>query len=172
MSRLRTAALLCACSLALHQLRWMLAPQASEPAHAYIPFAGALAGTLVALAAAQLLERMAEARRTGRGEGAGLSFRTAWPLAAAALLAIFSVQELLEGALLASGFWLGAPLALIFGALVGLGLVGARAVVAAAARRFRRSSRAPTVRRPAPRFGRPAGVLAAHLAGRAPPASC
>ena len=169
MSRLRVAALLCACSLALHELRWMLAPEASEPAHGYIPFAGAVAGLLVALAAAHLLSRVAEAWRTGRGEGAGMSFRRAWPLAAATLLAIFSVQELLEGALLATGFWLGAPLAALFGALVALGLAGARAVVAAAARRFRRPSRVPVARRPAPRFGRPAGVLAAHLAGRAPP---
>ena len=172
MSRLRIAALLSACSLALHELRWMLSPSAVEPAHGYVPFAGALAGLLVALAAAQLLGRVADARRTGRGEGAGLSFRTAWPLAAVALLAIFSVQEFLEGALFASGLWLGVPLAVLFGALVALGLAGARAVIAAAARGFRRASRAPAVRRPAPLFARPAGVLAAHLAGRAPPTSC
>lgn len=172
MSRLRIAALLSACSLAVHDLRWTLDAAAPEPAHGYIPFAGALAGLLVALAAAQLLNRAAEARRSGRGEGAGLSFRTAWPLAAAALLAIFSVQELLEGALFASGFWLGAPLAVLFGAFVALGLAGARAVVAAAARSFCRPSRAPAARCPAPCFARPAGVLAAHLAGRAPPVPC
>ena len=158
--------------MALHQLRWMPAPEASEPSHGYIPFAGALAGLLVAVAASQLLRRVAEARRTGRGEGAGLSFRTAWPLAAVALLAIFSVQELLEGALFAPGFWLGAPLAVLFGALVALALAGARAVVTAAARRFIRRSRAPVVPRPATRLAPPRGILATHLAGRAPPVPC
>lgn len=172
MSRLRIAALLCACSLALHQLRWLLVPATPEPSHGYIPFAGALAGLLVTLAAAQLLDRASMARRTGRGEAAGLPYRSAWWLAATALLAIFSVQELFEGALLTSGFWLAVPLAVTFGALVALVLAGASAVVAAAARRFRRHSRAPVVRRPAARFARPAGILATHLAGRAPPIFC
>ena len=172
MSRLRIAALLSACSLALHELRWMASPGVSEPMHGYIPLAGAFAGLLVALAAAQVLCRAAEARRTGRGEGAGLSLRSAWLLSAAALLAIFSVQELLEGALFASGFWVCAPLAALFGALVAVALAGAHAVVTAAARSFRRPARAPAVRRPATRLARPMGILATHLAGRAPPNPC
>jgi hypothetical protein len=170
MSRLRIAALVSASSVGLHELRWALAPAAGEPSHGYIPYVGALAGLVVALAVSELLARVSAARRSGRSEDGGLEFRRAWPLAAVALLAIFSVQELLEGAVLSSGFWLGLPLALVFGALVALGLIGARALVAAAARAFRRRPlRAPLAPRPRVRLSAPAGVISAHLAGRAPP---
>ena len=103
----------------------------------------------------------------------------AWWLAATALLAIFSVQELFEGALLtsAASAWAGrvaAPLAVVLGALVALALAGASAVVCRAAahgarrpargaharRRPARAPRAPRgPARDAPRGPRPAHAL-------------
>ncbi len=166
---LRISALLSGCSLALHELRWALAPAAQEPSHGYIPFAGALAGLLVALAAAQLIARVA--RR--RGEPATLAFRSAWPLAVVALLAVFSVQELAEGALITPGALLAAPLAVGLGALVALALAGACALVSAAARPAGRARpRPPALPRPRRRDSWSQRVLALHLAGRGPPQSC
>ena len=164
---LRVSALLSACSLALHELRWALAPAAQEPSHGYMPFVGALAGLLVALAAAQLIARVA--RR--RGEPGTLSFRSAWPLAVVALLAVFSVQELAEGALITPGALLAVPLAVGLGALVALSLLGAGALVAAAARSAARI-RPPALPRPRRRDAWPQPVLALHLAGRGPPQGC
>jgi hypothetical protein len=177
-------ALIAAAALGLHQLRYLLPVGHSEPAagHSYLPFAGLAAVFLLAGACAQLL-RIVSARRGG-GTARPLSFRRAWPLAALALFAIFAGQELLEGwlssgrpggeaAVFASGGWVAIPLAVAFGALVAAFLAGARAVVRVASRRRRHS--APRTQHPAlstehARERRPAfPVLAANLAGRAPP---
>ena len=184
-SRLRATALIAAASLALHQLRYLLAGGHADAAggHAYLPFAGLLAALLLAAAGAELV-RVA-ARRGGHGPGHPLPFPHAWPLAAAALLAVFAGQELLEGALsatragglsavFAEGGWIAAPLAVLLGAIVAGALAGARAVVRAAAGQRRHSTRHAGLPLPRlPRGHRPARpVLAAHLAGRAPPPTC
>lgn len=166
---LRIAALLSASALGLHELRWLLAPAAREPSHGYVPFAGALAGLLIVLAAAQLIGRIA----ARRGEGETLPFRRAWPLAVVVLLAVFSLQELAEGALLTQGALLTVPLAMSLGALVALALAGAGALVAAAARSHARATpRPPALPRPRRRDAARRRALALHLAGRAPPRLC
>jgi hypothetical protein len=190
LSPLRAGALLVSAALALHELRYLVAygqhSQASlaEQGHAYLGLAHAFAGTLLALAAASFLVRVARARRTGVSEAAPPRFAALWAGAAVALVAIYSSQELLEG-LVASGHPAGLaaltahdglvvlPLATVLGAAVALGLRGAGAVLDAAARpaRARRSRRifvpsASSAVLPPPG----ASVLARHLAGRAPPA--
>ncbi len=188
MSKLRTAAAIAAASLAVHQGRFLIAGHgtAGEPGgHAYLPLAGLAVGLALAVAAAQLLAVVARARSTGRAGEGPLGFAPAWLLAALAIAAIFTAQELLEGMLVAeradglaavtgAGGWVAYPLALAAGALVALGLKGARAAVVAAARGARR---APAGREPSRRLDLPrahrhrAGALALHLAGRAPPLS-
>ena len=166
---LRIAALLSASALGLHELRWLLVPAGPEPSHGYVPFAGALAGLLVAVAAAQLIARVA----ARRGEADSLPFRTTWPLAVVALLAVFSVQELAEGALLTQGALVAVPLAVILGALVAASLAGAGALVAAAARsEVRATPRPPAQPRPRRRDAGRQRILALHLAGRGPPRRC
>jgi hypothetical protein len=180
-SRLRGPALTAAAALTLHQLRYLLAPDGHVYAaeHAYIPFAVMLAMFLTALAGAELGVRVAQARDDGTGEGEPRPLWQAWLATAAALVAIFVGQELLEALLagapaqdpLAGGGLWALPLALVLAGLVALALHLAGVAVRAAARR--RSGHRP---RPAPalrltwRPGRaPASVLARNLAGRAPP---
>ena len=181
-SKLRGTALVAAGALTLHELRYVIAPPAAEQAgagHGYLPLAGVACALILALAFAQLVAVAARARRTGSGEQRGLAFGCVWLLCASALAGIFLAQELLESALvparvgLGAGAWVALPLAVVLGAILSLALVGARAVVVAAARRGRRT-RAP--RRPGvtrnvlPRAHRPRGPsLATHLCGRAPP---
>ena len=183
-SILRGTALIATGALTVHELLYSLAPQAAtEVGHGYLPLVGIAAALVLAVAFARLAALAARARRTGRGEPGGLGFTGAWLLSSVALASIFGAQELLEGmlspartggvaALLADGAWTAVPLAVGVGAIVALALMGARAVVAAAARRTSgRHTRRPTCPRPAltgahsPR--RPA--LATHLSGRAPP---
>jgi hypothetical protein len=185
-SRLRATALIAAASLALHQLRYLLASDhaAAANGHAYLPFAGLLAALLLAAAGAELVRVVAI--RGGCGPARPLPFRRAWPLAAVALLAVFFGQELLEGmlsagrangagAVFAGGGWVAVPLAAGFGGLVAAFLAGARAVLrVAGARRRAAAGRAAEGRRPAlPRALRSARpLIAANLAGRAPPFPC
>jgi hypothetical protein len=185
-SRLRVTALIAAAALALHQLRYLPAGDhgGSAAGHSYLPFAGLAAALLLAAAGAQLVRVIA--RRRAGAAARELPFRLAWPLAALALFTTFAGQELLEGmlangraeglpAVFGAGGWVAVPLAVALGALVAAALAGARAVVRAAAAR-----RAPLAARRAPRLGRalsraaaPArGLIAAHLAGRAPPPAC
>lgn len=188
--RVRTAALLAFGALALHEARYLIAhggPSAeglAGAAHAYLPLAGALAAGLVALAAVELLAALSRARRAGAGAPPRPSGVRIWLAASAALLALHTGQELVEGALfagrpgglavLAGGGWVCVPLALGFGALVALALRGADLAVRAAAlrARARRTVRGPRrVARPAPvHLVRLRSPLAGHLAGRAPPA--
>jgi hypothetical protein len=179
---LRAGALMAVAALALHQLRYAIgygldSPEASA-GHGYLSLLGALAVGLLALAALQLLALATRpARHPGRG---GPSFRAAWAAAAAALLAIFVAQELLEGVLaggqgaaglLAHAGWSAVPLAIALGAVVALALRGAERVLAGAGERI------PALRRPAIRALRPwlrlipprASLLSRHLASRAPP---
>jgi hypothetical protein len=186
---LRATSLVAVAALALHELRYLIGyggrtPEAlSSQGHGYLPVAGALAGALLVVAAAQLTGRVLRARLRGEGEERAPCVRVAWLWASMALLAIFVGQESLEGllssghpdglaAVTANGGLVSIPLAAVLGLLVALGLRGASRAVAAAARSAR-----PPLPRPRPRFQRPrseplrplAGVLALNLAGRAPP---
>ena len=184
-SRLRSTALITAGALTLHELRYLVGAPAAErtgAGHGYLPLAGLACALVLALAFAQLVVVAARARRTGTGEQPGLSFSRVWLLCACALAGIFVAQELLEAALapgrpgvLAGAFdagaWVSVPLAVLLGAIVALTLVGARAVVVAAARRGARPPRRRArVRTALPCAHRPRyPSLASHLSGRAPP---
>jgi hypothetical protein len=189
MPTVRLAAVIAVAALVLHELRYLIGfgDHAGEAlaasGHAYLPFAGGVAGLLIALASAQLLAALDRARRTARGERAP-SFSRLWLAIAAALLVVYSGQELLEAALspgrhlgpavpFAEGGWSAFPLALALGAVAALALRGASRAVAilaaGATRRLPRERRGGTPR-PSLTFPVRAPVLARHLASRAPPA--
>jgi hypothetical protein len=125
----RTVALLVLGALAVHHLRYSLAfgddaaGALHQHGHAYlVVIAPALVAIAVALAAAATLARAATP--TLSPGGASLAQRAT--LYATALLAVYSAQELTEGALavghpggldalIANGGWIAAPLALLFG---------------------------------------------------------
>lgn len=182
---LRVAALVLTAALALHELRYAVAGRPAGDAvgsgHGYLPLVGLAASILLGAAVAMLARALARARRTGSPGERPFSFSRAWVLGTGALLALHLGQELLEatlsatgpGALVANGALLVAPLAVVLGALVALGLRGAREALAAAART------APACRPlgPAPYASKPrtvparrqASPLALHLSQRAPP---
>src|SRR3954462_6988282 len=184
-SMLRATALVTVAALALHELRYLIGygggtPEAlASQGHGYLPIAGAGAGALLVVAVAQLAGRLVR----GGGERPAPRLSTTWLWASAALLAIFVAQEALEGllstghpegiaAVTANGGLVAIPLAAALGGMVALGLRGATRLVSAAARRRRPSPprRRALVRRRCVRAAAPpAGVLALHLAGRAPP---
>jgi hypothetical protein len=188
-SRLRVAALLGMGAMAVHELRYLLAyggdsgRALSEQGHAYLPLVTAAGVVLVGLAAGQLMRAVGRARRTGAVEGEAPAFVAAWVLSAVALIVIFALQESLEGlfaaghpagvaALTGHGGLVAFPISAAMGALVALGVRGASAAVAAAARSSRGTDapRAAPVPSPADRLAAPErSPLARHLAGRAPP---
>jgi hypothetical protein len=184
----RLAAVIAPAALLLHELRYLIgfgdhagAALASR-GHAYLPLAAGVAGLLLTLGTAQLLVALGRAHRSAREE-APAGFAATWLTVAAALLAVYSAQELLEAllapghepaaaALVAGGGWSALPLALAIGAAVALLLRFVQRAVALAAARGRR----PLPRGAGRTVGRPAApvlgagpVLARHLAGRAPP---
>jgi hypothetical protein len=183
--RLRAAVLTLVGALAVHELRYLLAPpvQGHEvaAAHGYLPWLIAGVGALAFVLASQLAVRLA-----GEGdEGAQLPrMRSLWLGASVALLGVFVTQELAELALshghmaellqaLGSGAWVAIPLAIACGAIIALLLKGAAAVVEWVLQRTARRPRraVPAARRPRALAPAPRGsVLARRLAGRAPPA--
>jgi hypothetical protein len=148
--RARSTALVLLGALALHQLRYLLfygagAPRAlAHQGHGYLTdVLPAVAVVAMAMIAGSLLT--AAAVRSTRSRPSG-SLKRMTPLFALSLLAIFSIQEVTEGALsaghasglgavLAGGGWIALPLALALGA-----------VCAVAARVLDRTERALTVR--------------------------
>ncbi len=188
--RARAAALLPLAALGVHDLRYRLAyggdagHELARQGHAYLGIAKPLVGVLCALAAAEMVARLARAWRIGEAAEQNWSRSRLWALATAALVAVFFGQELLEGAIfsghpaglagvLGAGGWLALPLSAAAAGLLTLLLAGARAVAQVlAARRRRTTARgalagtrpfpvAVAARRPAP--------LASAAAGRAPP---
>jgi hypothetical protein len=203
-SSARAAALIAGGSLVVHELRYLLAPvgASGHGGHAYLPLlhlliALALAGACVQLAVvvARARSRLAVGDHFGRpdrhnwrrtaNQGSGRGFLATWGLAATAVLAVFTGQELIEGALasartpglaavFADGGWIVPLLALGAGLVVAACLRGADAVISAAARRAGAiadsSIRPPLSSRGAPAASwRRVPALADHLAGRAPP---
>jgi hypothetical protein len=184
--RLRLASLLALGAFALHQLRYLLAyggesgRALGDQGHAYLASAVPILG---GLALAAVLATILRVRL-----GPGLS-KTRWSrrvgFCAAALLAIYAGQELLEGALasghaagatavLGSGGWIAVPLSFAFGGVVALvAHLLERIEVALSRRRLQRiGGRAPRDRgraRSARRANPLSSPLAFGLARRPPP---
>lgn len=181
-------ALLAMAGLLLHELRymsWLGAEESHAGSHRFDGLLAALGPALTALvtiAAAVGLVAVARAR-TGVSP-LRVRIRNVWPIASGALLAIYSWQELLQGALDANhpfglhgafghGGWIVVPLALLLGGLVAMAVGLARELERRRGCPVALELRWPAVERPlaAPvvRLVRVAS-LAENLAGRSPPA--
>jgi len=181
----RTTLLVLLGAVAVHELRWVLAPAADHGRHGYLATALPALAALAVLVAARTGLLLARALRRGAPPPAAPSLRRLWPRLTAVLVAAFLLQETAEAlafhepghgvlhAVLGDGGWLALPLSAAVALLVGLGLRGAAAALARVAARHRPAPRrARALRRPprpAPRARR-GDLLARHLAGRAPPA--
>ena len=186
----RGLVLLPAGALLVHQIRYWLtygsqaSDELNQQGHAYL---GSLVPWIVLLVAGGLgcfVARLARARRLGGDGGDTRPFVSLWATTAAGLVAIYFLQELVEG-LFASGdptsvaeifghggWWSAPAAAAVSFAVVALLRVGRTLVQLAA-----RSGRAPRSRTVVTASRRPADVYLAALpplayaaAGRAPPA--
>ncbi|HTT93969.1 MAG TPA: hypothetical protein VMF55_04810 [Solirubrobacterales bacterium] len=199
--RLRAAALMPAAVLTVHQLRYLLAfgggsgAELEKEGHQYLSALAAPIAMLVAIVIGLFFARLAAAWRVGAGEGRDGAapepasaprhgfLRLALSIGAA-LLALYSCQELLEGMLstghpggfegvFGAGGWWAVPLAFACGAVVAAALRGAGAAIRWAAGRHRHRTASHGRPAPTPRPRRlvlPRPVpLAAAAAGRAPP---
>jgi hypothetical protein len=186
--RFRAAALIAAGALAVHELRYLLAygdrsgAEAAAQGHAYLASVTTVVAALLVLVVATFIARLASGARAA-GAASIHSPRRLWAMVTIAVLAIFVLQESVEG-LLASGHpagldgvfghggWLAVPLAAVIGALIALALRGAAASTVPAPG-WSRSMRWPIdaiPHRPVliRREARPDPV-ARHMAGRGPP---
>ncbi len=188
--RARAIALLPLAALGVHQLRYRLAfgdeagHELAAQGHTYLASLTPLLALAAAAGAAELLVRLARAWRGGDGGPRPVPFARLVAATAAALVAIYAGQELLEG-LLASGHpggligafggggWWSLPLALAFGAGVAALLRGADAAVALIVRsrsRIRAVVAHPRRQRPPRlRFVPAPSPFASSAPGRAPP---
>lgn len=190
--RLRAAALMPAAVLTVHQLRYLLAfgsgsgQELEKEGHQYLSALAAPIAMLVAIVVGLFFARLAVAWRVGGGEedAPRRSFLRLALSIGAALLALYSCQELLEGMLstghpggfegvFGDGGWWAVPLALACGTVVAAALRGARAAIRWVAARHRRprlshGRPAPTPRPRRLALPRPM-PLAGAAAGRAPP---
>ena len=189
---LRAAALVAVGWWVVHQLRYLLAFGAEadgvlhREGHAYLEPAGPALTTLLAFAAARLLVRAATApaARSTRSQ----RVIVLWPACAAALLALYVVQESIEGLLAAGhpgglagvfgqGGWIAVPLAILAGLAIAAALrISARLETLRLVVLGELSDALPrplaAVLLPAPFVAVPAPALARPGAGRAPPAVC
>lgn len=187
--RLKAAALLFAGSLAVHELRYLVAYGAgadraeSTQGHAYLALLApaVAAGAVLALAAWVL--RLAAARATAGTDPPVPGFRRLWAGASGLLAALYAMQETVEGlvspghpsgmpGVLGHGGWTALVIAMAVGAVLALALRAARVTLAPPGRAATRPRLAP----PAPSFLVPTPValarldpLASFLAGRGPP---
>jgi hypothetical protein len=175
---LQMAALMGAGSFAVHQLRFALSPahDASSRVHGYLaPLGLALVGLLL-LALAAALARVAR----GMVDEAP-RFRRMWTGTSASLIAVYCVQESIEGllahgdsaAVFARGGWVALPLAVAMGLAIALVMRGAAAASAVAATGHRAHAM-PVVLAPydavlQPWSPRRSRATARHLAARGPP---
>jgi hypothetical protein len=190
--RLRAAALMPAAVLTVHQMRFLLAfgggsgAELEKEGHQYLSALAAPIAMSVAIVVGLFFARLASAWRDRAGdEGAPRrGFLRLALLIGAALLALYSCQELLEGMLsnghpegwggvFGDGGWWAAPLSLACGTAIAAALRGARAAIRWAAARHRRPKISHGRPTPTPRPRRlalPRPVpLAGAAAGRAPP---
>jgi hypothetical protein len=187
---LAQAALMPAAALAVHQLRYWLAygngasVALARQGHSYLHSVVPWIVLLLAVAAGGFLRALGRAF-AGNTSAARytLSLGALWLLCTGALLAIFSVQELLEGlfasghagglaAVFANGAWWAIPAAACVGLVVAAVLHGARWAVRAVAARVTRSRIRTRVPRPAwpPLVSlAPPAALAGGSSGRGPP---
>lgn len=185
----RSAALIALAALGVHQLRYLIAygggahEELAQQGHGYLFGAlPILAGFAIATLAAGLLR----AALTSAPAPALASTRVRAAIYAAAVLAVFVVQETTEGALfaghasglaavLSAGGWLAMPLALLFGSLCAVldgGLALAERAVAVAREPMRTPrSRSPNLAGTGSWFGVPLASrpLVFGLARRPPP---
>jgi hypothetical protein len=186
---LRAVGLLAVSAVVLHQAAYSIGGSGQGSlgghGHGYLPLAAALATVLLALGCVSFARSLWRALRGACEEPAVPSFKALWPISAAALLAVFSLQEWIESFLspghssgpahvAAHVGWTGILLALALGALVALALRGAREATRLIAERRAslRRLRPPSGRGtslPSPLLPR-LDVLAVHGALRAPPA--
>ena len=188
---IRWVGLLAVGAIALHELRYLVSAGAhshagtTSHAHSYLPLAIALA-TLVFVVA--LLNFAAALIAASRHQHTAVSpaprLSRAWPAATFALVAVFVIQESLEGALFGGhaaglhglfghGGWSVAVFAPLLGALIAFLVRGSEKAIELVARRRATPSRRKPARtipmRPpliaAPRLS----LIARNLAGRAPP---
>jgi hypothetical protein len=186
--RFRAAALIAAGALAVHELRYLLAygdrsgAEVAAQGHAYLASVTTVVAAALVVMVATLIARLASGARAA-GDASIPSPRRLWATATIAVLAIFVLQESVEG-LLASGHpaglvgvfghggWLAVPLAAAIGALIALALRGAAASTVPVPG-WTRSTRWPiaaiahclVLTRPQAR----PDPLARHMAGRGPP---
>ena len=172
------AALMGAGAFGVHQIRFAVSPAhgAAVRAHDYLAPLGVLLVGLLLFALAAALARMAR----GVVEDAP-RFRRLWIGASASLIAVYCVQESIEGLLtdgspygmFARGGWLAVPLSLAIGLAIALVMRGAAAAsqVAAAGRRPRAlpALLAPFDALLKPWSPRRSRATARHLAARGPP---
>lgn len=181
--------LLPAAAFAVHELRYRLAygPRAdaalAAQGHGYLDSLAPWLVLLLGLALGAFLVRVARSAGGRADARPRRSFAALWLLASSSLVAIYAVQELLEGlfaaghptglaGLFGHGGWWSLALAAAFGAGVAALLRLASVVVEIAARFAGRArDRIAPVRLAPPRSAllAPRGVLACAAAGRAPP---
>ncbi|MGH2847000.1 MAG: hypothetical protein ACRDL0_13445, partial [Thermoleophilaceae bacterium] len=136
--RLRASAGFACGALCLHQLRYLAGyggdtgAALAREGHGYL----GLVGPLVALLCAVALGQFAVALQRGARADRRRSLTALWPLAAAGLLAVYLVQESLEGVLagglaglFGAGGWTAAPIAIVVGLTIALLLRGATALL-------------------------------------------
>jgi hypothetical protein len=182
---LRAAALLFAGVLALHQLRYALAP-GGEPrhGHGYLDVVIPCVPAALVLAGVQLARALGVARRRGTGEALPPAVPRLWTYAGSLLLVTHLVQEAAErlvngipvtpASLVGAGAWIALPLAVALGLLIALLLRGtAIAVARVAGRPVRTAHRRAAAELPRPPRRIPCAApdaVARHLAARGPPA--
>jgi hypothetical protein len=143
---LRAVALLSVGAIVLHQLRFTLAygHSAGEAlalqGHSYLPLVEALVAVVFAASLLWFIRSLVLARITGSIEPDGLPFTRLWGYASSALVAVYTLQEGLEGefspghpaglvGIFGQGGWTAIPLAIAIGALIALLLEGARRTI-------------------------------------------
>jgi hypothetical protein len=176
-------------AFAVHELRYELAygsranAALASQGHGYLDSTAPWLVLLLGLALGLFLARVARALGGRADERPRRSFATLWLLSSASLVAIYAVQELLEGifasghpaglaAVFGHGGWWAFAAAVALGAVVAAVLRLGSAVVAAAVRfaaRARRRAVRVSPGRPRSLVLSPHGVLATAAAGRAPP---
>jgi hypothetical protein len=178
-------------ALAVHQLRYSLTYGVRTPGelaatgHVYLHSLVPWVVLALGIGFSGFLRRVAYAARTGEtGTRARMSTAPLWALVVAGLIALYSVQELLEGffasghpggvaGVFGHGGWRAIPCAAVVAlavvALLGVGRTIIRLAGRSAPPRERRRPRSAA--RPRATLLRPLAPLAAAAAGRAPPST-